>query len=241
MVGNLMAHIVERNPLSRASEFVFVNNLVYNRGTMDLDLQSQDGVITKSSVVSNVFLRGPSFSRDTRPIYVRTSGSLTLFSGSRVYTKDNYAPESTNGLITLTGGDVISSLLQTVTIPVWNTGLTARSTASNGVYNRVLQFAGARPADRDSVDKRIVQSVKSRNGQVINCVASNGTTRCNKNAGGWPSYAQNRRTLTLPANHSTVTSSGYTNLENWLHSMDLNVAGVVSAQSPTSPPALSVQ
>jgi hypothetical protein len=40
MVGNLLAHIVERNPLSRASEFVFVNNLVYDRGTMDVDLQS---------------------------------------------------------------------------------------------------------------------------------------------------------------------------------------------------------
>ena len=47
MVGNLFAHIVERNPLSRASEFVFVNNVVYDRGTMDLDLQSQNGVITK--------------------------------------------------------------------------------------------------------------------------------------------------------------------------------------------------
>ena len=36
-VGNLMAHIVERNPLSRAAELVMVNNLVYNRGTMDVD------------------------------------------------------------------------------------------------------------------------------------------------------------------------------------------------------------
>jgi hypothetical protein len=241
MVGNLFAHIVERNPLSRASEFVFVNNVVYDRGTMDLDLQSQDGVITRSSVVGNVFLRGPSFSRDTRPIFVRTTGSQTLFSGSRVYTRDNYAPESTNGLISLTGGDVISNLMQTVTMPVWNTGLTARSTAGNAVYNRVLQFAGARPTDRDVVDKRVVQSVKSRNGQVINCVAANGTTRCAKNAGGWPSYAQNRRTLTLPANQSTVTSNGYTNLEKWLHSLDLNVAGVVAAGSPTSPPALSVR
>ena len=241
MVGNLFAHIVERNPLSRASEFVFVNNLVYDRGTMDVDLQSQDGVITKSSVVGNVFLRGPSFSRDTRPIFVRTTGSLSLFSGSRVYTHDNYAPESSNGLITLTGGDIISSLMQTVTIPVWNSGLTARATANNAVYDRVLKFAGARPTDRDVVDKRVVQSVKSRNGQVINCVAANGTTRCAKNAGGWPSYAQNRRTLTLPANQSTVTSNGYTNLENWLHSLDLSLAGVVAAGSPSSPPALSVR
>ncbi len=62
-VGNLMAHIVERNPLSRAAELVIVNNLVYNRGTMDVDLQSEDGRVSKTSVVGNVFLRGPSFSR----------------------------------------------------------------------------------------------------------------------------------------------------------------------------------
>ena len=241
MVGNLFAHVVERNPLSRATELVFVNNLVYDRGTMDVDLQSQDGRITKSSVAGNVFLRGPSFSRDTRPVFVRTNGSNSLLLGSRVYTNDNYAPESTNGLVTLTGGDVLASLLQTVTIPVWNTGLVARETASNGVYDRVLKFAGARPADRDSVDKRIVQNVKSRNGQVVNCVSANGTTRCSKNAGGWPTLAQNKRTLKVPANPSSTASNGYTNLENWLHSMDETLAGVVQSDSPGSPPALSVR
>jgi hypothetical protein len=187
-----------------------------------------------------VFLRGPSFSRDTRPVYVRTNGSYSLIAGSRVYTNDNYAPQSTNGLVSLTGGDVIASLLQTVTIPIWNSGLVARPTASNAVYNRVLSYAGARPTDRDVVDKRVVQSVRSRNGQIINCVSANGSTRCAKNAGGWPSYAQNRRTLTLPSNPNTVTSNGYTNLENWLHAMDQTLAGVVQAESPTSPPALSV-
>jgi hypothetical protein len=241
MSGNLLAHIVARNPLSRASEFVFTNNVVYNREQMDLDLQSQDGVITKSSVVGNVFLRGPSYLRDTRPIYVHTTGSLTLYAGSRVYTHDNLAPESKNGLITLTGGDVIPNLMQTVTMPVWNTGLVNRPTANNAVYDRVLSYAGARPTDRDTVDKRIVQSVKDRNGKIINCVAADGSTRCQKNAGNWPSYAQNRRALTLPANPGTVTSNGYTNLENWLHSLDLNVTGVTTAQSPGSPPALSVQ
>jgi len=241
MAGNLLAHIVARNPLSRASEFVYTNNVVYNRGSMDLDLQSQDGVITKSSVVGNVFLRGPSFSRDARPIYVHTTGSLTLYAGSRVYTHDNLAPESKNGLITLTGGDVIPDLLQTVTMPAWNSGLVHRPTASNAVYDRVLGYAGARPADRDPVDKRIVQSVKDRSGEIINCVAADGSSRCQKNAGGWPSYAQNRRSLTLPANQGTVTANGYTNLEVWLHSMDLAVAGVTSETSPASPATLSVR
>ena len=63
------------------------------------------------------------------------------------------------------------------TIDAW-TGLKTDKTASvvidnsasNAVYNRVLSYAGARPHNRDSVDKRIVQQVKDRtgNGCIIN-------------------------------------------------------------------------
>jgi len=198
--------------------------------------------VTKSSVVGNVFLRGPSYDRTTKPIYLRTTGSAELVSGSRVYVNDNYAPEqgsSLSDLVSQTGG-TLSGLLQTSSAPVWNTGLTARKTADHGVYNRVLGYAGARPSDRDSVDKRVVSHVKNRNGGIINCVASNGSTRCNKNAGGWPTISQNTRRLTLPSNPNSTASNGYTNLENWLHSMDQNVQGVTSSLSPTAPAALSV-
>ena len=243
-VGNLLAHIVERNPLSRAAELVMVNNLVYNRGTMDVQLESQDGRVTKSSVVGNEFLRGPSFSRPTRPIFVFTSSEHSLLPGSRVYVNDNRAPDSGSTyseLVTLTGGDVIPNLMTQTTAPVWNTGLVVRNTAASAVYSRVLSFAGARPTDRDSVDKRVVESVRTRTGQIINCVSPNGTTRCKKNAGGWPSYAQNHRTLTLPSNQASIASNGYSNLENWLNSMDQSMDGVVQATSPASPPTLSVQ
>ena len=47
MVGNLFAHIVERNPLARSRELVFLNNLVYDRSNMDLDLQSTDSRLTQ--------------------------------------------------------------------------------------------------------------------------------------------------------------------------------------------------
>ena len=243
-VGNLLAHIVERNPLSRATELVMVNNLVYDRGHMDIDLQGQDDIVSKSSVVGNEFLRGPSFSRPTRPIYVRTSGTYSLVSGSRVYVYDNRAPDSGSSyedLVSLTAGNVIRNLMTQTTAPVWNTGLVARNTSQNAVYDRVLAYAGARPTDRDSVDKRVVLNVRKRTGQIINCVSPNGTTRCSKNAGGWPTYAQNRRILTLPANQASIASNGYSNLENWLNSMDRSMDGVAQASSPAASPALSVE
>jgi hypothetical protein len=148
----------------------------------------------------------------------------------------NYVRE----LVNLTGGDVISGLLGLGSYPVWNTGLTVQNTANNVVHDRVLLNAGARPSDRDAVDRRIVTQVRNRNGQVINCVASNGTTRCAKNGGGWPTMAQNTRRLTLPTNPNTMTGSGYTNLEVWLHQHDQQLAGVVQATAPAAPQMVSV-
>ena len=243
-VGNLLAHIVERNPLSRAAELVMVNNLVYDRAHTDLDLQSEDGRVSKNSVVGNEFLVGPSYSRATKPIAVHTIGTYKLFPGSRVYVNDNRAPDtgsSYSQLVQLIGGDKISNLMTQTSVPVWNSGLVARKTTDSAVYTRVLSFAGARPADRDSVDKRVILNVRKRTGQIINCVSPNGTTRCKKNAGGWPTYAQNHRRLTLPSNQASIASNGYSNLENWLNSMDRSMNGLVQAESPASPPALSVQ
>jgi pectate lyase len=241
MQGNLFAHQLQRNPLSRAAELVFINNMVYNRGDNDLDLQSENSRTTKNTVLHNMFVRGPSFSRDTTPIYVHTGGDYRLGSYSRVYESGNRSINYTREILSLTAGNTISGLLTKGTYPVWNGGLDLQNTADNAVYNRVLAYAGARPRDRDAVDRRIVAQVKARTGQIINCVSSNGTTRCNKNGGGWPTLAQNRRTLTLPANHSSVASNGYTNLENWLNSMSQTIAGTVSTSSPLSPSSLSVQ
>jgi hypothetical protein len=218
---------------------VFVNNIVYDRGTMDMQIQSNGVTATKNTVLKNLFLRGPSYSRDTSPIYILTgAGSLTLGAGSRVFQSGNVSENYVRELVTLTGGSTISGLLGLDAYPVWNSGLTMVQAYDNGVYDKVLNGAGARPADRDVVDKRIVTEVRNRTGKIINCVVSDGSTRCAKNGGGWPTLAVNRRTLTLPANPNTVTASGYTNLEVWLHSLDQTVGGVAQAKSPASPTAL---
>ena len=163
--------------------------------------------------------------------------------GSKIYLQDNLAPDTGSTLaeiLSFTAGDMTPSLL-TSTKPVWNTGLVALSTASNAVYNSVLKNAGARPADRDKADLRAVSDVRHRSGQTINCVAADGSVRCSRNAGGWPVYAQNLRALTLPANQSVVTASGYTNLELWLQQLDQAAAGVVSMSSPAQIGSLVVE
>jgi pectate lyase len=243
MTNNLIAHSVERNPLSRARELVYVNNLVYNAGERDLDLQSQQSRTTKTSIEGNVFLQGPSTSSAPRPLYVRTSGTYKLYSGSKVYAHGTYAPDwgtSLSSVLVMTNGDLSTPLL-TSSKPVWNDGITVRSASDNSVYNHLMAYAGARPKDRDNTDKRVIDSVKTRSGQIINCVSADGSTRCQKNAHGWPTLAQNHRTLTLPSNPNSVASNGYTNLENWLHSLGDTLEGVTSSTSPAAPAAVSVK
>jgi len=237
VIGNLFAHNKERNPLSRATHAVIVNNVVYNRANMDVDLQSEKGLTTHTAVIGNVFLRGPDYARSNKPVLVRTSGNLALTSQSKVYVADNFFQDRSGddewSVVSASSGS-LPGTLKSALPPTWPAGLTRLSTQSDAVLSTVLKFAGARPADRDPVDKRVVQSVRDRTGQIINCVSADGSERCKKNAGGWPKLAENRRTLQLPANHSAVTASGYTNLELWLHKLAAEVEGR-SEHAPSAP------
>jgi len=81
----------------------------------------------------------------------------------------------------------------------------------------VLANAGARPADRDPVDARIVKDVREKTGRIPNS---------QEDVGGWPELAENRRKLTLPENPGADDDNdGYTNLEEWLHGFAAEVEG----------------
>jgi len=82
----------------------------------------------------------------------------------------------------------------------------------------LLASAGARPADRDPVDQRVVQQVRTRAGSII---------KGQDDVGGWPELPENRRKLTIPDNPSgDDDGDGYTNLEEWLHGFAAEVEGV---------------
>jgi len=234
LAGNLFSDMQSRNPMTAASRTVIVNNLIYNWGNTAVDLQSR-GLVTQNSVVGNVFIPGPSTGGDHAPIGLRAD-SATLQPGAKVFIADNDGPSKTADPWSLAGsiyGTLALANYKSGSPQAWPAGMTTLPSSENVVREHVLKYSGARPADRDSADRRIVEEVRNRTGSIINCVAPNGTTRCNRNGGGWPSLAVNRRALTLPANPNTVTASGYTNLELWLHRMSAQVEG----RSPMSPEA----
>jgi hypothetical protein len=237
IVGNLLAHNKARNPLSYTTNMVFVNNVVYNRANKDVDIGSMNGMVPQAAVVGNVFIRGADYGIGNEPVLVNTDGVVKVPSGTKVYVADNVAREASGddawSVVGVTEGTLPSSF-KASTPPSWPAGLTRLSTDSNVVLSEVLRSAGARPVDRDPVDARVVKSVKDGTGQIINCVSGNGTSRCNRNAGGWPTLAKNTRVLQIPSNPNEVTASGYTKLEVWLHDMAARVEGR-SGKPPIAP------
>jgi hypothetical protein len=79
------------------------------------------------------------------------------------------------------------------------------------VEDLILQTAGARPAERDLVDSRIIRQVRARTGKIIDTPAE---------VGGWPDMAVNFRQIILPSQpQADDDGDGYTNIEEVLHRM----------------------
>lgn len=238
-IGNLFAHGYSRNPRSNAATFVFVNNVVYNPGVVGVMLYNDYGVKSINSIVGNVFIEGPNTSgspiRLVGPMEAGLGGTEIL-AGTRLYLADNVAFVGTEDPWSIVDNQSSISLgkLGLLSVPSWPDGLEALPTGNDGVLNQVLQNAGSRPAQRNTVDARVIADVRNGTGQIINCIADDGTTRCSKNVGGWPKLANNTRRLDVPENpNDDDDNDGYTNIEEWLHTMAAEVEG--SEQPPLEP------
>lgn len=208
MVRSVLAHHQGRNPLSRADGLVMVNNLVYGWGSNVTALASVGGSINRATVVGNVYVPGPG-SADRPAIRVQS-----LPTGSAVFLADNDGPGVTSDPWSLVEG---SSSRRADAPPVLFDGYAPRPTA--GLREDLLRTVGAWPSARDAVDERLLREVRDETGRIINCVEDDGSPRCDANAGGWPTLAENTRALDLPERpHDDDDGDGYTNLEAWLFS-----------------------
>ena len=230
LIGNLFAHSWGRNPRSDVSHFVMVNNVVYNPGETAVMLSNVHGFTSDNSIVGNVFIDGAN--TNTKPIRLigptAVAEGAELIAGTKIYLADNVAPgvSGDQWAMIYNKSDLTRGELEASSAPVWVDGLEAIETGSGAVLDSVLQNAGVRPAQRADADARIVASVANGTGRVINCVADDGTSRCSKNAGGWPRLAKNTRQLEIPADpHADGDGDGYTNIEEWLHMLAAEAEG----------------
>ncbi len=240
---SLLASNRERNPYAQSgTSMVAVNNLIYNwfgnwafffaNYTM---AGNPGGSAWAASVVGNRLIPGPNTDDDAGSpqgwlfYYDDTGASPT---GNQIYRRDNtldnplliYIDTETNEL----------SYDPNVASPPGNAPINGISPMpSSSVESFVLANAGARPADRDDVDRRILRDVANR--------TSPGYIRSQSQVGGYPALAANSRALVLPTNPHSIAGSGYTNLEVWLHTQaSLVERGIMSALPPAAPSAVLV-
>ena len=215
VANNLFAFNGWRNPrvANDATDIMLINNMLYRtRGLtydqIDFGSRGPGNVAVRAAVQGNHFVLAPGMS-SINTIAVRSDA--TSF---KIFVKDNSGPRMTSDPWSVVSSTRDISSINASTPPVWAPGVVAMP--SSAVETYVLGSAGARPLDRDPVDRRVITQVTSRTGGIIDSPSQ---------VGGYPSLAVNYRALALPANPNTVTASGYTNLELWLHQMATAVGG----------------
>jgi hypothetical protein len=183
ILNNLYAHNVERNPYFKAfTTGVVVNNLIYNPGRRAIKITFPEGEwrghsVTprngRIAVVGNVLVKGAD-----------SSDAMALVGDKGdVYMEDNIALDADGTAVNMTTGRI--NLLNRK--PVWPEAL--RPLSAKEVIDHVVRHAGARPRDRDVIDRRIIQSFLDRKGHILDS---------QDEVGGYPRYRITHRPLNIP-------------------------------------------
>ncbi len=175
IIGNLYANNVERNPLFKAGAGgVIVNNYIYNPGgravhfgSPESEWKGHEWQTGQLALVGNVFEYGPSTPKDI-PLL-----SLGWFGPLEVYVKDNIAVDQAGEKVKIINSK--RKYQQVKKPPLWPDAIQVMP--SGQVRSQVLKEAGARPWDRDAIDKRIIQGVLDDKGKIIDS---------EKEVGGYP-------------------------------------------------------
>ncbi|MCK9325576.1 MAG: DUF1080 domain-containing protein [Bacteroidales bacterium] len=232
LIGNLFAHNYFRNPYMRGSGIQMANNLIYNHGLKGADIEDIENAV-ELSMVGNHYIRGLD-SESYADYALSLKNEFAHLSGTHIYLSDNIAPTSGSD-----AWDVVDDrsgneqYVRVETAPVWPSGFTAA--ASSTVEASVLSNAGARPADRDVADVRVVADVTAGTGRHVDS-PSEFATLPGYDSSGYPILAQNYRALDdLPSNpNSDDDSDGYLNWEEWLWTYSAVVEG--SDEAPAEDP-----
>lgn len=201
VLNNFFVHNKERNPLMKGgTSALVVNNLVYDPGNRPIHLDDYEGSGPIAvSIVGNVVIAGPSSAAACPAIHV----AANVLSGTRLFVADNLpamTEDPWSAVKIETRADVKA------TQPVVDAKpLTIRPAAM--VQAHVLSGAGARPTERDEVDRRLLRELETKTGKIIDSPSS---------VGGLSPVTPTSRPLTPPGAGDS-DADGYTDVEEWLH------------------------
>ena len=181
IVGNLYASNVERNPVFQAgTSGVVVNNVIANPGQRAIhahaaNAESPNLPNARIGIVGNVVLLG----RDNqRKPGVYEGVAAAFVRGNEGY---DWRGEPIPEVRPLSEANETQP-------PLWPEGLKERTAA--GALWHVARFAGARPAERDAIDERIVREALTGTARIIDS---------QEEVGGYPKIEPTTRRLEVPA------------------------------------------
>lgn len=183
IIGNLYAHNNQRNPYFKAfTTGVIVNNVIYNPGKAAIQVNwvpdewKDKGVKPENarvSVVGNVVMFGAN----------SVEGLGAVSRKGDVFLDDNIALDAAGKPAPMTVGEI--NILKTK--PSWPAGLVAMP--AKDTVAQVIAHSGARPKDRDEVDKRIIREFQEHKGHFIDS---------QEQVGGYPRVTPVKRKLDIP-------------------------------------------
>jgi hypothetical protein len=224
LLSNIFAFNMARNPTVDNVDNTLVANNLMTATNLAIKFQAiPDGKFRVFSQRFRVAFAGNVIERTNWAILGRVLGKPENYKNNHIYlSPDNMI----NGKTFASVADIWKQvqnpfkdgaqpeICRAKTSPVTVPGLKIKP--AKDVKERVLAHAGARPADRDPVDKRIIENIRTGEGKLP--IASQ------REVGGWPELAENRRELTVPENpYADDDGDGYTNLEEWLHAFAAEV------------------
>lgn len=217
VVGNLFANNGFRNPAVNAgASVVIANNYIYNPHNAAIHVNSgpDSALRTRVSVIGNVLDPG----EDTRSNVATVALSKRLperTPDAVIFSRQNRTSMK-SGLIV--GKHALFRLRGVPPLLPSNWELQL----ADLVPKSVLQFAGSRPSDRDVVDQRIIEGVKTRTGRIIDEAPELAKLR------EMPSTEKANSVPKWPFSISGIP--GMLRIEAWLCIKHLDVGGPVNKQ-----------
>jgi hypothetical protein len=169
----IIAHVIERDPLTRSPNAFIGNNLIYNSKGMNINMPSipsavgkggygmnpenYQGVTTQTNIEGNLFIKGPNFSSlygGDKGIYLQVApATFGILSGSRIYLASNHAIDfgtvTTQSDLYRTGGTLGANVMVSARISAsFPEGMVVQDPKANGYAQLMTETCGARPGDR---------------------------------------------------------------------------------------------
>uniref|UniRef100_UPI0025BE42C7 hypothetical protein n=1 Tax=Aquabacterium sp. TaxID=1872578 RepID=UPI0025BE42C7 len=195
--GNLYTHNADRNPWFKGgSTGALINNFIYNPGKWAVRLgynpkewdKRTPPPAPKLAIIGNVLQHGA----DTPATLGMISSNSPDLQGD-AYMRDNLAFLKTGAPATLLSGGITALAENPFTIG-------GNVVAAAQLREQILAHAGARPADRDSVDQRLIAEIRNGTGRQIDS---------QNDVGGYPSATATHRALTVPSHDVETWLQGF--------------------------------